>query len=207
MTEFTLINPHIEGKFQKLYRGETAFDAAKNTWDNLSKNFTNYVPEFAFTIERAKDKKMFHYKVNESVSGDNVNYTIIQLDDNITDAQRKKFNDKLAAFKTKIQRGGKDKADDDDDNDDDDDDRKSRKDRKRRDKHKRRRKVSLLEDEDEDESTTEDIYDLYLLNTSYLYDSPIAYFWYYPDFYSYATEYYILPTWIPSVSPSVFISY
>ena len=183
MTEYKLINPHIEGKFKKLYQGETSFDAAKNLWENLSSNFTNCVPEFSFTIERVKDNKMFHYRVNESVKNSNVKYTITELDINLSASKKKKFNEKLNSFKNKVQAGGK---------------------------KNKKRKVKVLdedEDEDDDSSTTEeDVYDVFMMNNNLLYDTPISYFWYYPDFYPYTYDYYFVPTWVPSLSPYVVIS-
>jgi len=182
MTEYRLINPHIEGKFQKLYQGETPFDAAQNMWDNLSKNFTNCVPEFAFTLERVKDNKMFHYRVNESVKNSSVNYTITELDLDLSAAKKKKFNEKLNEFKNKLQSGGK-------------------KDKR----HKKR--TSLVDDEDESSTSESEGYDVWMLSTHTLYDTPISYFWYYPDFYQYSYDYYFIPTWVPSLSPYVIIPY
>lgn len=184
MTEYKLINPHIEGKFKKLYQGKTSFDAAQSLWENLSANFTNCMPEFAFTVERVKDNKMFHYKVNESVKNNNVNYTITELDINLSAAKKKKFNKKLNNFKNKVQSGGK---------------------------KKKKRKVSVLDEDDEDDeeddtTTEEELFDVFMFNDQFLYDTPISYFWYYPDFYPYAYDYYFVPTWIPSLSPYVIIS-
>ena len=183
MTEYRLINPHIEGKFQKLYQGETPFDAAQNMWTNLSKNFTNCVPEFAFTLERVKDNKMFHYRVNESVKNSNVNYTITELDLDVSTAKKKKFNEKLNEFKNKLQSGGK--------------------------KDKKRKRRHHDEDDDDESSTTteDDVYDVWMLSNHLLYDTQIAYFWYYPDFYHYSYDYYFIPTWVPSLSPYVIIPY
>jgi len=177
MTEYKLINPHIEGNFEKLYSGESAFDAAKNLWDNLSTNFTNCVPEFAFTIERVKDNKMFHYRVNESVKDGSVDYTITDLDLKLSAAKKKKFTSKLDSFKTKVQSGGA----------------------------KKRRRKSKNDDSSSSEED-EDLFDIFMLNDHYLYDTPISYFWYYPDFYPYEYDYYFVPTWIPTLSPYVIIS-
>lgn len=184
MTEYRLINPHIEGKFQRLYQGETPFDAAQSMWENLSKNFTNFVPEFAFTLERVKDNKMFHYRVNESVKNSSVNYTITELDHDVPAAKKKKFNEKLTEFKQKLQSGGK-------------------KDRKHKKKH------SLADDDDDSSSSSSEseVYDVWMLNNHVLYDTPISYFWYYPDFYQYSYDYYFIPSWVPSLSPIVIIPY
>ena len=169
MTEYKLINPHIEGKFEKLYSGETPFDAAKGLWENLSSNFTNCVPEFAFTVERVKDHKMIHFKVNEKVKSGEVDYTITELNAKISAAKQKKFNQKLGQFKKKVQAGGK--------------------------KPKK------------DDSSDSDLYDLFLMTDHLMYESPITYFWYYPDFYPFEYDYYFVPTWIPSLSPYVLLSF
>ena len=184
MTEYKLINPHIEGKLQTLHAGESAFDAAKNLWDTLSANFTNCVPEFSFTIERVKDNKMFHFRVNESVKDGNVDYTISELDVKLTAAKKKKFNEKLSTFKNKVQSGGK----------------------KKRKKRKKRKRDYDDDDLDFDDSDS-DVFDVFMLGDHMLYDSAISYFWYYPDFYPYQYDYYFVPTWIPSISPYTVISY
>jgi hypothetical protein len=175
MTEYKLVNPHIEGKFQKLYSGETPFDAAKNMWENLSANFTNCVPEFAFSLERVKDNKMFHFKVKESVKKDEVDFIITELNLKLSAAKKKKFDEKLSTFKNKVQSGGK--------------------------KHKKGKK------RDDDEDSDSDFYDLYLLTDHVLYETPITYFWYYPDFYPFDYDYYFVPTWIPTLSPYVLYSW
>ena len=188
MTEYKLINPHIEGKFQKLYPGETAFDAAQGLWDNLSKNFTNHLPEFSFTMQRMQDNKMFHYRVNETIKEGDVNYTITELDMNLSAAKKKKFNEKLNDFQNKIQSGGK--------------------------KHKKhhKRKTKLLDGEDESSSSSSsssesEEYDVWMLNTHHLYDAPISYFWYYPDLYQNTYDYYFVPTFVTSPQMMIYSTF
>ena len=65
MTNFRLVNPYIEGDFNKVYSGKTAQTAARNVWENLSKHITNNVPKFAFTLERVNDGELFHYMIQE----------------------------------------------------------------------------------------------------------------------------------------------
>ena len=52
MTNYLLVNPHIEGDFDKTYQGNTPVDAAYNVWDALRPHLTNLVPKFAYTMER-----------------------------------------------------------------------------------------------------------------------------------------------------------
>jgi hypothetical protein len=185
MTEYKLINPHIEGSFEKLYPGKTPVDAAKSLWDNLSSNFTNCVPEFAFSLERIKDKKMFHFKVNESIKSGDVSYTLSEMSLKLSSQKKKKFENKLKKFKSKLeQSGGRKKI-----------------------KRKRKKKLKYGDDDDDDDDDDDspyehkDYFDLYLLTDHILYDSPITYFWYYPDFYPFDYDFYFLPTWIPTISP------
>jgi hypothetical protein len=172
MTEYKLVNPHIEGNFKKLVSGKTPFDAAKNTWTGLSSNFTSCVPAFGFTIERVKDNKMFHYKVKESVKNDNVEFKITELNLKLSADNKKKFNDKLSTFKSKIksQNGGGKKK-------------------------------------DEDDSSDSEFYDLYHLNNHALYNSPISYFWYYPEFYTFDHDWFFMPTFTSTSTPYVFLNY
>jgi hypothetical protein len=103
MTEYKLINPHIEGTIPKLYSGETSLDAADSAWSNLSSYFTNCVPRFGFTMERVKDGKLCNFVAKESVKDGNVSYTITESNTKVSAAQKKKFNKKLSEFQGKVQ--------------------------------------------------------------------------------------------------------
>ncbi len=179
MTEYKLVNPHIEGKFKKLYSGETPFDAAKNMWENLSSNFTNCVPEFAFTLERAKDNKMYHFRVNESVKDGEVDFVISELNIKMTAAKKKKFLGALDGFKNKVQGGGA------------------------RGKRKNKKKKSKDDDDESSSESDSDYYDLFMLTDHILYDQPISHFWYYPYLYPFDYDYYFVPTWVAPLSPYV----
>ncbi len=172
MTEYKLINPYIEGKFQKLFSGKSPSDAAQEMWNKLSEHITNCVPEFAFTIERVKDNKMFHFRVNETVKNNEVDYSLTELDIKLSAAKKKKFLNKLNEFKDSVQKGGK----------------------------KRRRKKDE-EEEEEEESTSSEYYDSFLLQQHVLWNQPITYFWYYPEYYTFEYEYFFVPTWVYPLSP------
>ena len=171
MTEYKLVNPHIEGSFKTLYQGSTPFDAAQKMWSKLSENITNSVPEFAFTIQRVKDNTLFHYKVNETVNNNEVDFTIAELDNKVSNAKKNKFLDKLKQFKSKVQEGGK----------------------------RRRRKKN--DDDDDDSSTDSDYYYDLLKQHSSFYNQPITYYWYYPELYTFEYDYVFVPSWASHLSP------
>lgn len=179
MTEYKLINPYIEGQFQKLYQGNTPLDAAHEAWNNLSKNLVNYIPEFSFTVERVGDNKMFHYRVNEKVKNNEVDFTLSEIDVKLTSSKKKKFTDSFNKFQSNVQSGGKSKK-------------------------KKRKRKRKSDDSDEDEDEDEFLYNLF--NDGFRsWNSPITYFWYYPNLYDYDYDFYFIPNWTYPLSPLTII--
>lgn len=177
MTEYKLINPHIEGKFKSLCQGKSPIDAASEIWNNLSKNITNNVPEFAFTIQRVKDNNMFHFKINETIENDEVNFTISQLDTNLTAAKKKKFLKKLDDFKNRSQDGG----------------------------HRKKKRHNKDDDDDDDDTSTDSEYYKDILK-QYAKKQQVSYYWYYPGLYPFDYDYVFLPTWY-NIYPQTTISW
>jgi hypothetical protein len=171
MTNYQLVNPHIEGSFKKLFSGGTPFDAAQNAWNNISKYITNNVPRFAFTLERTNDNKLFHFVVKEDITQGVVEYSLERLDLKIPKRAVTAFRTKLKTVKK--QYGGKKNDDEDEDDDDDDDD---------------------------DDYKKDDDYELYKrikrqMRTS---SSEITFWGYYPW---YPIDSVFIPTFIPGISP------
>jgi hypothetical protein len=75
---FTLINPHINNiNFTSSKKNPDL--AAEDVWSKFSKNITEHVPNFYFSIMNKKDNSLYHYNVTENVENQNVKYTISNL--------------------------------------------------------------------------------------------------------------------------------
>jgi hypothetical protein len=75
---FTLINPHINNiNFTSSKKNPDL--AAEEVWSEFSKNITEHVPNFYFSIMNKKDNSLYHYNVTENVENQNVKYTISNL--------------------------------------------------------------------------------------------------------------------------------
>ena len=112
MAEYKLINPSIQGDLKTTVNAKTPLLAAKETWANLSKYFTNDVPTFAFTLEN-NEGGMYHFKVEETIKNNDAKFKIDMIDSKLKKEDLQKFKsrvDKLPAMK-----GGKKHKKDDDD--------------------------------------------------------------------------------------------
>jgi hypothetical protein len=98
MTNFRLINPYIRGKFKNHFEGNTAEDAAEAVWNKLSKYIMNNIPQFAFSIERISDNKLFHFSLKEKLKKGSVDYTLELLDVKNKDNLIKGFKNKVSKF-------------------------------------------------------------------------------------------------------------
>lgn len=64
MTGYKLINPYIEGNLKTYVNTENANKAAKIIYSSLSKNFSNNIPQYIFSL-RDSDDKVYSFKVCE----------------------------------------------------------------------------------------------------------------------------------------------
>lgn len=112
MSNFTLINPSIQGNLKTTVSAKTPLLAAKETWSNLSKYFTNYVPTFAFTLEN-QDGGMFHFKVEESQKDGDAKFKIDMIESKLKKDDQKKFRSRINNL-PEMKGGKKHKKDDDD---------------------------------------------------------------------------------------------
>ena len=117
MTKYQLINPYIEGTFERTYSGAKPIDAAETAWNKLSGYFTSNIPKFAFTMERTSDGKLFHFVVKEDVKKGLVDFSIEKVNIKVPQKISKYFKEKVKEVKTK-QTGGKRKKKRKDDDDD-----------------------------------------------------------------------------------------
>ena len=73
--KFTLVNPLLKGDIDTTFSGGSHLEASQQAYHSLSQYFNNYIPKFYFTLED-EDKKMYHFCVKETRSGENADYTI-----------------------------------------------------------------------------------------------------------------------------------
>jgi len=175
MTNYQLVNPYIEGDFEKVYSGKKPLNAAEKAWNKLSGYVTGNLPRFAFTMERMSDKKLFHFVVKEklrSSKSNTVDFSLdelsVKLDKNVT----KSFKTKLSDLRKKAsQAGGKRKKDDSDSSSDSDDE--------------------------------DDLYSSILKHKYRHMNQPILYWWYTPTVYDTVLESVYVPTFVVPLAPYV----
>lgn len=182
MSKYTLLNPHIHGKFDTVFSGNSPLDAGTNAWNSMSEYFRGPLPKFAFTMERNTDKQLFHFLVKETrlENGKKISdWEIEEIQPNLTSSEIKDFNDKLNLKRQsdlqddRNQTGGKHHHHHDDD------------------------------DDDSSSTSESDIYHKYKLlkNKPAL---PIMYWWYYPSLYQTSL---FIPTFVYPLIPFIEIEY
>lgn len=80
MENYKLVNPYVKGSINLSAKGADEVQAAGRIWTNLSKNFEKNLPKFAFSIERVSDGKLYHFLVKETITNQDVNFKISELD-------------------------------------------------------------------------------------------------------------------------------
>lgn len=182
MPNFTLVNPYIEGEFDKVYSGKTSIDAAEKVWNKLSGYLTGNIPKFIFTMERDSDKSLHNFVVREKVKNDIVNFSLTEmvkpLDKKLVDT----FKEKLNNHKNATMDGGK---------------------------RKKKSNAKKDDDDEDDDSDSEDYEALYkkVLEKRYKHTpQPITYWWYVPYLYKDVSDSLFLPTFTVPLSPYIHIS-
>lgn len=107
---YSLVNPNIQGKFKNVLKAKNSNEAASLFYTNISKYFSNSIPQFCFTIQKGKQDtgKYYHYQVNEERKNNEVNYVIKSLDVVNEEGKVIDFKNKLEKFKHNFdQEGGK----------------------------------------------------------------------------------------------------
>lgn len=77
---YILVNPVVHNNQISSNEGQSG-GAAEAIWSELSSNIKQYAPEFFFTIQNTDNKKLYHYKVKESMEGGKVKFVISQFTD------------------------------------------------------------------------------------------------------------------------------
>jgi len=191
MTNYQLVNPYIEGKFNTVFSGNTPQDAAIKAWDSVSQYITNNVPKFAFTMERLNDKKLYHYVVKENVKKNTrlVDYSISELNLSLTDTQIQTFrkqSDKM--------RHGKSANKDANDDDNQEGGHFCR-------RHKRMNCRLTHDDDDSSSDSDSDIYEQVKALKYRQMPQPVVYWWYTPGLYNFESLY--IPTFVVPLTPYI----
>ena len=142
MNKYILVNPVVEGLHKNIYENKNSLEAAKEAYDDLSKNFSSIIKNYKFTIAKINsiessnkinlsnlnDKKFYHFIVNEKIdknakNNDDVKFSIKPYTDKIFffDDFKEKSSKKIKKFNknNKIINGGKkSKFDENDEYDD-----------------------------------------------------------------------------------------
>ena len=183
---YTLVNPHIEGKFNSKIKSKNSKEASNIFYKNLSEHFNNSVPSFHFTIQKGSsgDGKYFHFQVKESRTDNEVSFKVKQMDIAGDQNSMESFKSRLENFKAKFNQDGgkKDKSH-----------RKSS-------KHSKRDKDSSESSDSSDWDESSD--NFYRRAKSYLpVNQPIYYWWYDPYLYNLNSLY--IPTFYSYVTPYI----
>jgi hypothetical protein len=174
MKSYILVNPHIEGSVETKFKTKNADEAASLAYETISKYFSNNLPKFAFTLQKAGSDKFYHFNVSEKINkNDKVKYEI-KSNNSITAVDGLK---KFIETNEENLNGGKDKS----------------------------KKYRFDEDSSESSSSSDSSDDDYYYYYKPVNRSlPITYWSYYP--YVYSLRKFYVPTFVPTISPYVYIS-
>jgi hypothetical protein len=177
VNSYVLVNPHIEGAFERKLKAQNSREAANTFYKSLSEHFNNAVPKFYFTIQKGGSGKgkYYHFESKEKKNDDEVSFTIKPY--NIKTSDMTAFKNRLDTFKNKIQKGG--------------------------DKHKSKHRKHKKHDSSESDTDSSDS-ESYIKNISTytpLLNQPIYYWWYDP--YVYNLNSIFIPTFYPYVTPLI----
>ena len=171
VNSYVLVNPHIEGAFNRKIKAENSREASNSFYKSLSEHFNNSVPSFHFTIQKGSSGggKLYHFEVKETRKNKEVTFSINPMSLQAEEESVKRFKKNLENFKSKFSQDGG--------------------------KHHKKHK----EDDSSDSSDSDSDFYVKAKNT-YNTTQPIYYWWYdpylygldylyVPTFYSYVTPY------------------
>ena len=104
-----MVNPYIEGSFEKSVKAKNSIEAGKILYTNLSEHFNNNVPKFLFTIQKGTSGKgkYYSFKVKENKNENEINFSIEPYTVKDEASTYKNLQNNIAEFKKKIaQKGG-----------------------------------------------------------------------------------------------------
>jgi hypothetical protein len=114
MTNFTIVNPFIEGSFDNNFSAKNPEEGAQKAWLGLSKYIVKSLPKFRFSLQDS-NKKLHHFEVTEEENGKTSSFEIKNL--KVNKNAEKQFLKRLDTVKEQSGGaiGGKHRKDKDDD--------------------------------------------------------------------------------------------
>lgn len=92
MKNYTLVNPQIQGSMEIKFQSKSPREAALKVYNEMSKHFSNNVPELSFSLRQGND--LHHFRAKEKVNGKgDVKFSIKEISDNINEERLRKFID------------------------------------------------------------------------------------------------------------------
>ena len=100
---YVLVNPHIEGSFNKEIKAKNSIEAARSIYNNLSEHFNNNVPKFLFTIQKGTSGKgkYYSFKVKEERSSNEINFSLQPYNIKNSESAYKSMEEKIEEHKQK----------------------------------------------------------------------------------------------------------
>ena len=172
MKNFQIVNPVIKGSMETNIRAKTARDAAITSYKNISTYFASNVPQFAFTLQEGGN--LSHFVASEKINSEGkVKFTIRES----KKIQNIELLNKFINETDNFEGGG----------------------------HKRRSKSRYryrYEDDSSDSSdSSSDSSSDYNYYKPVRHQTPIEYWYYYPNAYKY--NYYYVPQFISPITPYI----
>jgi hypothetical protein len=176
MKSYILVNPHIEGSVETKFKTKTAEEAASLAYESISKYFSNNLPKFSFTIQKAGSDKYYHFDVKEKINkSDKIKFEI-KKNEAIQDINGLK---KFIEINEENLSGGKTS-------------------------HSKKYRLTDKDDDSSSSSSDSSTDDYYYYYKPVNRSMPITYWSYYP--YVYSLRKFYVPTFVPTISPYVYIS-
>jgi hypothetical protein len=187
---YNLINPHIEGLFDKKIKAKNSKEAATMFYSQLGEHINNSIPSFYFTIQKGSSGagQYYSFKVKEEKNNNQVNFSLEPT--SMKSDELNVFKNKLDNFKLKMKNnlsGGKHK-------------------KHKHKKHHKKHDDDNKDDNSSDSSSSSSSDEVYKSTTKYIsnLNTPIYYWWYYP--YLYQTDSIYIPTFYSYITPYIELS-
>ena len=183
MKSYILVNPHIKGSMDVEFKSNSATEAANLAYENISKYFSNNIPNFSFTLQKGGSEKFFHFNVREKINKNDKIKFKIEENTSITSIDGlKKFIDnnesEIDGGADQLIVGGK---------------------------HDKKYKYDDSSSSSSSSSSESEDDDYYYYYKPIKRNMPITYWSYYPYVYNLRKVY--VPTFVPTISPYVYINY
>jgi len=178
VNSYVLVNPHIEGAFERKLKAQNSREAANTFYKSLSEHFNNSIPSFHFTIQKGSsgNGKFYHFEVKESRKKKEVTFSINPLTIQGEQESIDRFKKNLTNFKSKFSQDGG--------------------------KHKKHHKKHHKDNDSSSSSSSSSSDDFYVkAKQTYNTTQPIYYWWYDP--YLYNIDYLYVPTFYSYVTPYI----